>query len=60
MSNGLSTSDPTHDQHDGCGVEEGACGIDGGLEVLCEQSIARDPGEEPLDDPARGLTAKPT
>ena len=52
--------DPTHDQHDGCGVEEGACGIDGDLEVLCEQSIARDPGEEPLDDPARGLTAKPT
>src|SRR4029077_21131657 len=45
------TSDPTHEQHDGCGVEEGACGVDCGLEVLCQSPIAPDPREEPLDDP---------
>jgi hypothetical protein len=38
------------DQQDGCGVE-GACGLDSGLEVFCQTSIAPDPGEEPLDDP---------
>ena len=47
-----SASDPAHEQHDGCGVEEGACGVDGGLEVLCQPSIAPNPGEEPFDDPA--------
>ena len=41
-----------HEQRDGCGVEEGACGVDGGLEVFCQPSIAPDPREEPLDDPA--------
>src|SRR6185312_3815677 len=49
---------PTHEQHDGCDVEdvedveEGACGVDGGLEVLCQPSIAPNPCEKPLDDPA--------
>src|SRR5208282_4655393 len=33
-------------------VEEGACGVDGGLEVFCQPSIASDPREEPFDDPA--------
>jgi hypothetical protein len=33
------------------GVEEGACGVDGSLEVFCQPSIAPDPGEEPFDDP---------
>ena len=33
-------------------LEEGACGVDGGLEVLCQPSIAPNPCEEPLDDPA--------
>src|SRR6202040_1379356 len=37
--------------HDGCGVEEGARGLNGGLEVLGQPSIAPDPREEPLDDP---------
>src|SRR4029077_11021908 len=45
------TSDPTHEQHDGCGVEEGACGVDGSLEVFCQSPISPDPREEPLDDP---------
>ena len=36
---------------DGCGVEEGACGVDGSLEVFRQPSIAPDPREEPLDDP---------
>jgi hypothetical protein len=44
--------DPTHEQHDGCGVEEGARGADGGFEVLRQPPIAPDPGKEPLDDPA--------
>src|SRR6478735_6969619 len=30
---------------------EGACGVDGSLEVFCQPSIAPDPGEEPPDDP---------
>src|SRR6476660_9691096 len=30
---------------------EGACGVDGSLEVFCQPSIAPDPREEPLDDP---------
>ena len=31
----------------------GRCGgVDGGLEVLCQPSIASDPREEPLNDPA--------
>jgi hypothetical protein len=30
----------THEQHNGCGVEEGACGVDGGLEVLCQPSLS--------------------
>src|SRR3984893_18784383 len=34
------------------GVEEGACGVYGGFEVLCQPPIAPDPREEPLDDPA--------
>jgi len=42
----------SHEQHDGCGVDEGACGADGGFEVLCQPPIAPDPREEPLDDPA--------
>jgi hypothetical protein len=45
-------SDPTHEQHDGCGGEEGACGVDGGFEVLCQPPNAPDPREKPLDDPA--------
>jgi hypothetical protein len=48
-----------HEQHNGCGVEEGARGVDGGLEVLCQPSIASDPREEPLNDPAPRFTAKP-
>jgi hypothetical protein len=48
----LSTSDPTHEQHDGCGVKEGAGRVDGGLEVLRQPSVASDPCKEPLDDPA--------
>jgi hypothetical protein len=47
-----STSDPTHEKHDGCGVKERACRVDGGLEVLRQPSIAPDPCKEPLDDPA--------
>ena len=30
---------------------EGACGVDGSLEVFCQPSIAPDPREEPVDDP---------
>ena len=41
-----------HEQHDGCGVEEGACGVDGVLEVFCQSPISPNPGKEPLDDPA--------
>ena len=41
-----------HEQHDGCGVEEGACGVDGGLEVFCQSPISPNPGKEPFDDPA--------
>jgi hypothetical protein len=41
----------THEEHDGSSVEESACGIDGGLEVLCQAPVAPDPGEEPLDQP---------
>ena len=44
-------SDPRHEQHDRCGVEEGASRLDGGLEVLRQPSIAPDPSEEPFDDP---------
>ena len=48
----------THEKHDGSSVEESACGIDGGLEVLCQAPVAPDPGEEPLDDPAPWLDGK--
>src|SRR6202162_5279449 len=48
----------THEEHDGSSVEESACGIDGGLEVLCQAPVAPDPGEEPLDDPAPWLDGK--
>ena len=41
-----------HELHDGYDVEEGAWGVDSGLEVLCQPSIAPDPGEKPFDDPA--------
>ena len=47
----------THEQHDGCGVEEGAR-LNGGLEVLGQPSIAPDPGEEPLDDPTPRVNGK--
>jgi hypothetical protein len=30
---------------------EGACGVDGELEVLCQPPVSPDPGKEPLDDP---------
>src|SRR5258708_16494780 len=43
---------PTHEQHDGRGVEKSACGVDCRLEVLCQPSIAPDPREESLHDPA--------
>jgi hypothetical protein len=33
--------------------------VDGALEVLCQPSIAPDPREEPLDNPASRFTAKP-
>jgi hypothetical protein len=48
-----SAGNPTHEQHDGRGVKEGARGVDGCLEVLCQPSIASNPREEPLDDPAK-------
>jgi hypothetical protein len=32
--------------------QEGACGVDGGLEFLCQPSIAPNPREEPFDNPA--------
>src|ERR1039458_1126958 len=48
----------THEEHDGSSVEESACRIDGGLEVLCQAPVAPDPGEEPLDDPAPWLDGK--
>ena len=51
-------SDPTHEQHDGCGVEEGGCGVDGSLEVFCQPPIAPDPREEPLDDPSPRVNGK--
>src|SRR5208283_4642886 len=35
-----------------CGVEEGACRVDCGLEVLCQPSIAPNPRKQPFDDPA--------
>ena len=50
--------DPTHEQHDGCGVKEGARGVDSCLEVLCQPSIASNPREEPLDDPAAGVNSE--
>jgi len=44
--------------HDGCDVEEGACGVDGGLEVLCQPSIAPKSCEEPLDGPSAGVNSE--
>ena len=37
------------EQHDGCSVEKGACGVDGGLEVFCQSPISPNPGKEPVD-----------
>src|SRR5258708_17060572 len=51
-------SNTTHKQHDGCGVEEGACGADGGFEVLCQPPIAPNPRKEPLDDPAPRINSE--
>src|SRR6266436_3008274 len=51
-------SNTTHKQHDGCGVEEDACGADGGFEVLCQPPIAPNPREEPLDDPAPRINSE--
>jgi hypothetical protein len=47
--------EPSGEQHDGGGVEEGSGGFEGCLEVLGEAAVAADPGEEALDDPAPGL-----
>jgi len=40
-------------------VEEGACGVDGGFEVLCHPPIAPDPRKEPLDNPAPPVNSEP-
>lgn len=45
---------PSGEEHDGGGVEEGDGGVDGSLEVLGEAAVAVEPGEGSLDDPASG------
>ena len=42
---------PSDEEHDGSGIEEGSDGVDCGLNVLCETTVAVDPGEEAFDEP---------
>jgi hypothetical protein len=53
-------SDPTHEQHDECGVEEGACGVDGGFEVFASRRLRPIHAKNRSTTQRRGLTAKPT
>ena len=52
----------THDRaslrvmrRDGCGIEEGCGGGQGGFEVLCEPPVASEPSEQAFDDPSPGM-----
>jgi len=49
---------PSHEEHDGGSVEEGSGGVGCGLKVLCETTVAVDPGEEAFDDPVARLDGK--
>ena len=51
--------DAADDEHGRGGVEEGGGGFDGGFEVLCEASVAVDPGKEALDHPSAGQDDEP-
>ena len=53
------TTEPSDEDQGGSGIEEGCCGADCVLEVLCEAAIAVDPGEGALDDPASGMDDEP-
>jgi len=48
----------SHEQHDERGVEEGACGVDGGFEVLCQLSIAPDLEETTMNTPQKAAIKK--
>ena len=50
--------DATHEQHDGCGVEEGAAEAMVASKSFASRPIAPDPGEEPLDNPAPRLNSE--
>src|ERR1700730_12998443 len=52
------TCDATHEEHDGSGVEEGACRVDCSLEILSQSAIASDPREETFDHPATRVDSK--
>ena len=52
------TSKSSGKQHDGSGIEEGSRRGDGSLEVLGQTTIAPEPCEAALDDPASGMHGK--
>jgi len=49
------TTEPSDEDQGGSGIEEGCCGADCVLEVLCEAAIAVDPGEGALDGSGANL-----
>src|SRR5271157_5538365 len=52
------TSEPSCEQQDGSGIEEGSCRRDSSLEVLGQTTASSKPGQEAFDHPASGMHGK--